>query len=131
MARGDLSNAEWAIVSPFLPSERGRWARPAKDNRRFLNGMLYVMRVGCPWRDMHERYGKLNSVYVGLRRWAEQGVWDALLETLVDWGSPTISRLNSPSSTNLSIDLINAPDHSCSSRILKLNGSGGLVLYAP
>ena len=86
MARGDLSTAEWAIISPLLPSERGRWARPAQDNRRFLNGMLYVMRVGCPWRDMHERYGKWNSVYVRFRRWAEQGVWDALLETLVELG---------------------------------------------
>ena len=56
------------------------------DNRRFLDGMLYVLRVGCPWRDMHERYGKWNSVYVRFRRWAEQGVWDALLETLVEMG---------------------------------------------
>jgi transposase len=48
--------------------------------------MLYVMRVGCPWRDMHERYGKWNSVYVRFRRWAEQGVWDALLETLIELG---------------------------------------------
>ncbi|WP_215765436.1 transposase, partial [Gluconobacter sp. P1D12_c] len=38
------------------------------------------------WRDMHERYGKWNSVYVRFRRWAEQGVWDALLQTLVDVG---------------------------------------------
>jgi transposase len=86
LARGDLSNAEWAIISPLLPPERGRWGRPAQDNWRFLNGMLYVMRVGCPWRDMHERYGKWNSVYVRFRRWAEQGVWDALLETLVELG---------------------------------------------
>jgi transposase len=86
LARGDLSNAEWVIVSPLLPPERGRWGRPAQDNRLFLNGMLYVLRVGCPWRDMHERYGKWNSVYVRFRRWAEQGVWDALLETLVELG---------------------------------------------
>ena len=84
--RGDLSDAEWAIVGPLLPSERGRWSRPAGDNRRFLNGMLYVLRVGCPWRDMHERYGKWNSVYVRFRRWAEQGVWDAMLETFVELG---------------------------------------------
>ena len=56
------------------------------DNRRFLNGMLHVLRVGCPWRDMHERYGKWNSIYVRFRRWAEQGVWDAILATLVDFG---------------------------------------------
>jgi len=48
--------------------------------------MLHVLRVGCPWRDMHERYGKWNSAYVRFRRWAEQGVWDALLQTLVDLG---------------------------------------------
>ncbi len=78
--RGDLSDAEWAVIGSLLPPERGRWARPAGDNRRFLNGMLYVLRVGCPWRDMHERYGKWNSVYVRFRRWAEQGVWDALLD---------------------------------------------------
>jgi transposase len=84
--RGDLTNAEWAIIGGLLPPERGRWARPAQDNRRYLNGMLYVLRVGCPWRDMHERYGKWNSVYVRFRRWAEQGVWDALLQTLVDLG---------------------------------------------
>lgn len=86
MARGDLRDEEWAIIEPLLPSERGRWARPAQDNRRFLNGMLHVLRVGCPWRDMHERYGKWNSVYVRFRRWAEQGVWDAMLETLVELG---------------------------------------------
>ncbi|WP_415539750.1 transposase [Gluconobacter oxydans] len=51
-------------TGPLLPSERGRLARPAGDNRRFLNGMLHVLRTGCPWRDMHERYGRWNSVYV-------------------------------------------------------------------
>ena len=64
MGRGDLSDAEWELIGPLLPPERGRWARPTGDNQLFLNGMLHVLRVGCPWRDMHERYGKWNSVYV-------------------------------------------------------------------
>ncbi|MDR7154606.1 transposase, partial [Sphingobium xenophagum] len=68
MGRGDLSDAECEMIGPLLPPERGRWARPAGDNRLFLNGMLHVLRVGCPWRDMHERYGKWNSVYVRFRR---------------------------------------------------------------
>jgi transposase len=84
MGRGDLSDAEWDLIGPLLPPERGRWARPAGDNRRFLNGMLHVLRTGCPWRDMHERYGKWNSVSVRFRRWAEQRVWDALRQTLAD-----------------------------------------------
>ena len=74
------------MIEGLLPSERGRKSRPAHDNRRFLNGMLHVLRVGCPWRDMHERYGLWNSVYVRFRRWAEQGGWDAILATLVELG---------------------------------------------
>lgn len=86
MARRDITDSEWAVIGVLLPAERGRISRPAHDNRRYLNGMLFVLRTGCPWRDMHERYGKWNSVYVRFRRWAEQGVWDAILETLVEFG---------------------------------------------
>ena len=86
MGRGDLSDAEWELIGPLLPPERGRWARPAGDNRRFLNGMLHVLRVGCPWRDMHERYGKWNSVYVRFRRWAERGVWERIFAQLAGVG---------------------------------------------
>ena len=75
-----------AVIGVLLPPKRGRKARPAHDNQRFFDRMLYVLRVGWPWRDMHERYGKWNSVYVRFRRWAEQGVWDALLGTLVELG---------------------------------------------
>ncbi|MCL7999914.1 transposase [Brucella sp. 21LCYQ03] len=42
--------------------------------------------LAAPWCDVHERYGKWNSVYVRFRRWAEHGLWDALLETLVKLG---------------------------------------------
>ncbi|MFB9915933.1 transposase [Gluconobacter kanchanaburiensis] len=55
MARGDLTDREWSLISPLLPSECGRWVRPSGDNHRFLNGMLYVLRTGCPLRGMHER----------------------------------------------------------------------------
>ncbi|WP_407651763.1 transposase [Acetobacter thailandicus] len=74
MARGDLTDHEWAMIGPLLLPECGRWARPAEDNRRFLNGILYILCTGCLWPDMHERYGKWNLVYVWFRRWAEQGV---------------------------------------------------------
>jgi hypothetical protein len=48
MGRGDLSDAELELIGPLLPAERGRCARPAGDNRRFLNGMLHVLRVDSP-----------------------------------------------------------------------------------
>lgn len=83
---GDLTDEEWGIIGGLLPPESGCWSRPIGDNCLFSNGMLYVLCVGCPWRDMHKCYGKWNSVYVRFRRWAEQGVWDALLVTLVELG---------------------------------------------
>ena len=82
----DVSDAAWAIIEPLLPSERGRWARPAQDNRRYFNGMMWIMRAGSPWRYLPPEYGKWNSVYVRFRRWAEGGVWDGILETLVELG---------------------------------------------
>jgi transposase len=84
MSRYDLTDFEWRVIAPLLPNKpRGV---PRVDDRRVLNGIFWVLRSGAPWRDMHERYGKWNSVYVRFRRWAEQGVWDALLQTLVDLG---------------------------------------------
>ena len=83
MARGDLTDEEWAVLEGLLPPERGRKARPSHDNRRFLNGMLHVLRVGCPWRDMHERYGKWKSVHARFTRWAKAGVWEKVFEDLI------------------------------------------------
>ncbi|MBR0560499.1 transposase [Neokomagataea anthophila] len=48
MARGDLTDQEWLVIGPLLPPERGRWARPAGDNRLFLNGMLHVLQHRPP-----------------------------------------------------------------------------------
>jgi transposase len=86
MHRGDISEEHWAVIEPFLPSERGRGCRPAHDNRRFFNGMMFVLRTGIPWRDLPAEYGNWNSVFRRFRRWCEQGIFDALLETLVEVG---------------------------------------------
>src|SRR3546814_2845556 len=58
--------------------------RPPRSTR--TDTLLPYATLFRSWRDMHERYGKWNSVYVRFRRWAEQGVWDGLLQTLVDLG---------------------------------------------
>jgi transposase len=79
-----VTDAEWAIIAPLLPSERGRWARPAQDNRRYFEGILWVTRTGSQWRHLPDEYGKWNSVFRRFRRWVEGGVFDAMLETLSD-----------------------------------------------
>ena len=84
--RGQVSDEYWAVIAPFLPAERGRGCRPAHDNRRVFDGMMWVLRTGIPWRDLPEAFGKWNSVYQRFRRWCQQGVFDALLETLIELG---------------------------------------------
>lgn len=81
--RHDMSDAMWAVVEPLLPGQRGQWGGIAKDNRRFLNGVFWVLRVGAPWRDLPPQYGKWNSVYQRFRRWRDSGVWERILEALV------------------------------------------------
>jgi transposase len=86
MGRVDILDEHWLIVEPFLPSERGRGCRPAHDNRRFFNGMMFALRTGVPWRDLPSEYGNWNSVFRRFRRWCDQGIFDALLDSLVELG---------------------------------------------
>ena len=72
---GDLADDEWELVAPLLPAERGREGRPAGDNRVVVNGILWHLRSGAPWREMPSRCGKWNSVYRRYSRWKQTGVW--------------------------------------------------------
>jgi len=85
--RGDLTNEQWERLQPFLPPQKPRTGRPALDHRTILNGILWVLRTGAPWRDLPERYGKWTTVYSRFQRWRKAGVWDRILkdvQTLVD-----------------------------------------------
>ena len=87
MSRGDLTDSEWRILDPLLPN-RGERGPAIVDKRRTVNGILWVLRTGAPWRDMPERYGNWNSVFVRFTRWSKLGVWDAAFETLASLGPP-------------------------------------------
>ncbi|RUU83714.1 transposase, partial [Mesorhizobium sp. M7A.F.Ca.MR.176.00.0.0] len=79
-----VSDEEWALIGPLLPAERGRGCRPAQDNRRYFEGMMWMARTGAQWRHLPDEYGKWNSVFRRYRRWVATGVFDALLETLAE-----------------------------------------------
>jgi len=84
MARFDLTDGEWEIIAPLLPSrqDRPRGGRPTENDRRILNGIFFVLRTGTPWRDVPERYGPYTSVYNRFNRWAKAGVWLRVFEAL-------------------------------------------------
>ncbi len=81
--RHDITDAVWALLSPHLPGQAGQWGGVAKDNRRFLNGVFWVLRTEAPWRDMPPCYGNWNSVYQRFRRWRDKRIWEKLLEILI------------------------------------------------
>ena len=81
--RYELSEGQWRRLEPLLPGRAGTVGRPAEDNRRFVNGVLWVIRSGMRWADLPERYGKYKSVHKRFLRWAEAGVWDRLFDDLV------------------------------------------------
>ena len=86
MSRGDLTEAEWRILKDLLPIERknrGR-GRPPEQNRSIVNGILWRLRCGAPWRDVPPNYGSWNTIYRRFRRWSEAGVWEIVAVTLAE-----------------------------------------------
>ncbi|MFE3282526.1 IS5 family transposase [Streptomyces sp. NPDC059233] len=81
MGRGDLTNVEWVRLEPHLPAtglRGGRW----RDHRWVVNGILFRVRTGIPWRDLPERYGSWKTVYERHRRWSADGTWDRILRAV-------------------------------------------------
>jgi len=77
--RGELTDRAWAQVEPLLPGGDGR-GRRWRDHRQVINGILWRLRTGSPWRDVPERYGPWQTCYERYKRWDEDGTWASLLE---------------------------------------------------
>ena len=83
MRRYEISDEQWERVKDKLPCQPGYQGKQA-DNRLFLNAVMYVSKCGIPWRDLPERFGNWNTVYVRFRRWAKAGVWQKIFKDLAD-----------------------------------------------
>jgi transposase len=62
MKHKELTNTQWERLQPLLPPQKPQTGRPALDHRRLLNGILWMLRTGAPWRDLPERYGAWSTV---------------------------------------------------------------------
>jgi transposase len=75
MRRHELTDQQWERLAPLLPAQKPRVGKPNHDHRRLVNGLLWRLRTGVPWRDLPERYGKWQTVYSRFRRWQAAGIW--------------------------------------------------------
>ncbi len=72
-----LTEAQWKKIAPLLPKPRKhrKGGRPWIENRRVLEGILWILRSGARWQDMPEKYPHPSTCWRRLRDWDEQGVW--------------------------------------------------------
>jgi transposase len=77
-----LRDDQWERIKELLPGRAGTVGVIAKDNRLFVEAVLYRYRAGIPWRDLPERFGDWKNVHRRWSRWAASGVWKRIFRTL-------------------------------------------------
>ena len=81
--RYELRDDEWERIKKYFENKQPKGkGRPPSDARTVLNGIIWVVKSGAPWRDMPERYGKLSTVYGWFARWQEEGLLAQILADL-------------------------------------------------
>ena len=79
-----LNDARWARISGFILGRPEAPGSSGRDNRMFVEGVLWIVRTGAPWRDLPEVFGRWNSAFRRFSRWAAKGVWDRLFAAASD-----------------------------------------------
>ena len=82
MDRTMLRDDQWERIEQLLPGKATDRGVTAKDNRQFVEAVLWVMRTGSPWRDLPEELGHWHRTYVRFSRWREKGVWERVATAL-------------------------------------------------
>ena len=77
-----LRDDQWDKIKDILPGREGHVGATAKDNRLFVEAVLYRYRAGIPWRDLPERFGDPIKVHTRFSRWAKSDVWKKIFEIL-------------------------------------------------
>jgi len=80
VGRGEITDKAWERMAPLLPENGQRGGGQWQDHRKVVNGILWKLRTGAPWRALPERYGPWQTCYDRLVRWRRDGIWDRLLE---------------------------------------------------
>ena len=82
MRTTELIDEHWESLQPLLPPRQKR-GRPRADDRKTLNGILYVLRTGCRWEDVPHEYGSPSTCWRRLRAWEENGTWEKIWRVLL------------------------------------------------
>ncbi len=81
MTRLLLTDDEWALIHDLFP-ERKATGRPPVDRRMVLDGILWILRTGAPWRDLPGEFGAWKTAWRLFDEWNADGTWDQILTRL-------------------------------------------------
>jgi transposase len=95
MRRYALRDEQWERVKDLLPGREGHVGVTAKDNRLFVEAVIYRYRAGIPWRDLPERFGPWKAVHTRFSRWAASGVWEKVFQHLAGEADNEYARIDS------------------------------------
>src|SRR5690349_13169919 len=77
-----LSDASWARIAPLILGRPGQKGSTGRDNRMFVEGVLWLARTGAPWRELPPSFGVWNTCFRRFSRWSAKGVWWSIFEAL-------------------------------------------------
>jgi transposase len=85
MTRGyGLRDEQWERIKDWLPGRAGHVGVTARDNRLFIEAVLYRYRTEIPWRDLPERFGDFRVMHTRHSRWSKSGVWQRIFVALAE-----------------------------------------------
>ncbi len=79
-----LTQKQWAVLKPLLPRQnKKKGGRPRANDRKTMNGILWVLRTGAQWNEMPHRYGAPTTAWRRLKTWEEDGTWEKIWRKLL------------------------------------------------
>jgi transposase len=112
-----LRDDQWDRIKDHLPGRAGTVGVTARNNRLFVEAVLYRYRAGIPWRDLPERFGDFRVIHTGFSRWSQKGVWQRVFEILCADADNEYAMLDST--------IVRAHQHSAGKRGIKRLDAAG------
>jgi transposase len=78
----DVTDAQWEILAPFIPEPAADSPREPISRREIVNGIFYLLRTGCSWRQMPHDLPNGKTVYHYFRLWKLDGTWERAMTAL-------------------------------------------------
>ncbi len=122
----DMTDQEWVLIEPFMPSSN-RIGRPRRvDLREIVNAILYIAATGCPWRFLPKDFPPFTTVQGYFYQWRDERRWERINHHLVFAAREAAGREAQPTAGVIDSQSVKTTDPSTSLR-MRAAASGALT----